>query len=56
MCKVYERPSLVLSEGMKLFAVNAGYRKTDVGANWYYVPSQECPRSPQALQRPDNLA
>lgn len=37
MCKVYERPPLVLSEGMKLFAVNAGYRKTDVGTNWYYV-------------------
>lgn len=37
MCKVYECPSLVLSEGMKLFAVNAGYRKTDVGTNWYYV-------------------
>lgn len=26
MCKVYEHPPLVLSEGMKLFAVNAGYR------------------------------
>lgn len=37
MCKVYERPPLVLSEGMKLFTVNAGYRKTDVGTNWYYV-------------------
>ena len=37
MCKIYERPPLVLSEGMKLFAVNAGYRKTDVGTNWYYV-------------------
>lgn len=37
MCEVYERPPLVLSEGMKLFAVNAGYRKTDVGTNWYYV-------------------
>ena len=31
------RTPLVLSEGMKLFAVNAGYRKTDVGTNWYYV-------------------
>lgn len=36
MCKAYERPPLVLSEGMKLFAVNAGYRKTDVGTNWYW--------------------
>ena len=33
MCKVYERPPLVLSKGMKLFAVNAGYRKTDVDTN-----------------------
>ena len=37
MYNTYERPSLILSEGMKLFAVNAGYRKTDVGTNWYYV-------------------
>lgn len=37
MYKAYERPLLVLNEGAKLFAVNAGYRKTDVGANWYYV-------------------
>lgn len=26
-----------LSDGLKIFAVNAGYRKTDVGTNWYYV-------------------
>lgn len=37
MYKSYERPPLVLNGGAKLFAVNAGYRKTDVGTNWYYV-------------------
>ena len=37
MHKSYERPPLVLNGGAKLFAVNAGYRKTDVGTNWYYV-------------------
>lgn len=35
MYKSYERPPLVLNGGAKLFAVNAGYRKTDVGTNWY---------------------
>lgn len=37
MYKSYERPPLVLNGEAKLFAVNAGYRKTDVGTNWYYV-------------------
>ena len=35
--KIYERPPLILGEGMKLFAINAGYRKSDRDANWYYV-------------------
>lgn len=34
---VWERPPLDLSSGMKLFAINAGYRKTDIGNTWYYI-------------------
>ena len=37
MPKVYERPPLILNDGLKLFAVNAGYRKSDIGRLWYYV-------------------
>lgn len=34
---VYERPPLTLNEGMRLFAVNAGYRKSDIDTTWYYI-------------------
>lgn len=37
MYKIYERPPLSMSDDVKLFAINAGYRKSDIGTNWYYV-------------------
>ena len=26
-----------MSDDVKLFAINAGYRKSDIGTNWYYA-------------------
>lgn len=37
MYKIYERLPLSMSDDVKLFAINAGYRKSDIGTNWYYV-------------------
>lgn len=40
MYKIYERPPLSMSDDIKLFAINAGYRKSDIGTNWYYVQAK----------------
>lgn len=35
---IWERPALTLDDGMKLFAIDAGYRNTNIAVNWpHYV-------------------